>query len=119
MKTASSAPSQTTTVAPIQVPIPLMETPSEKTSVMTSATNVEMSATPPSADDVERLRRNVLSRNGVISATTTVKMISERMNPVTSISKSSNTSDATISPTALPTRTMAVRTRNRITAMSL
>ncbi len=51
MKTASSEPTHTTTVAPIQVPIPLMERPSVKMSVMSSATNVEMSATPPMAED--------------------------------------------------------------------
>ena len=54
-----------------------------------------------------------------MSATTTVKMTSEMTKPVTSIEKPSKTSEATIRPTALPTRTMAVRTRNRITALSL
>ena len=50
MKTASSEPTHTTTVAPIQLPIPLMETPSLRMSVMSSATNVEISATPPMAE---------------------------------------------------------------------
>ena len=63
--------------------------------------------------------RMVLARNGVRSATATVKTISERMKPVTLIEKSSKTSDATTSPTALPIRTMTVRTMNRITAPSL
>ena len=51
MKTARSEASHTMTVAPIQVPIPLMLRPSERRSVMTSATNVPISATPPSAFD--------------------------------------------------------------------
>ena len=96
-----------------------METPSVKMSVMSSATNVEMSATPPMAEDDDWFRLIVLARNGVMSATATVKMISETMNPVTSMEKSSSTSDATIRPTALPTRMIAVRTMKRITARSL
>ena len=52
MKTASSEASHTTTVAPIQVPMPLMESPSVRRSVTSSARNVEISATPPSAADV-------------------------------------------------------------------
>ena len=83
---------------------------------MSSATKVEMSATPPSAEDEDWFRLIALARNGVISANTMVKMISARMNDVTSMSKPSNTSDATIRPTALPSRAMSDLTRKRITA---
>ena len=54
-----------------------------------------------------------------MSATATVKMIRETMNPVTSIEKPSSTSDATIKPTALPSSTIAVLTMKRITARSV
>ena len=50
------------TVAAIQVPIPLMETPSEKTSVTSSATNVEISATPPIAEDAALIPSAACSR---------------------------------------------------------
>ena len=104
MKTASSEPTHTTTVAPIQLPIPLMETPSVKTSVTSSAANVEIRATPPRRRCHDCGRRIVLARNGVMSATATVKTISEITNPVTSMSNPSRMSDATIRPTALPSR---------------
>ena len=119
MKTASSDASHTTTVAPIHVSTPLMSSPSLKRSVITSAANVEISATPPTAAELDRPRIIAFVRNGVRSATATVKTISDRMKPVTLIEKSSKMSDATMSPTALPSRTMTVRTMNRITAPSL
>ena len=90
--------------------------PSLKRSVVTSAANVEISATPPTAAELDRPRIIAFVRNGVRSATATVKTISDRMKPVTLIAKSSKTSDATMSPTALPSRTIDRRTMNRITA---
>ena len=51
MNTASSDPSQTMTVAAIHVPMPLMRHRRTGGTVIGSATNVEISATPPSAAD--------------------------------------------------------------------
>jgi hypothetical protein len=87
--------------------------------VTSSATNVDMSATPPSAADVDGFLRSALARNGVISARTTVKMTRATMNAVTSMSKPSSTSEAAISPTAFPASEIAVLTRNRTTAVSV
>ena len=72
-------------------------------SVMSSETNVEMSATPPMRRGRRLIPSHLLARNGVMSANATVKMMSATMNPVTSMAKPSSTSDATIRPTALPT----------------
>ena len=96
-----------------------MSSPSLKRSVITSAAKVEISATPPTAAEFDRPRVIAFVRNGVRRATATVKTISDRTKPVTSIEKPSKTSDATMSPTALPRRTITVRTMNRIIPSSL
>ena len=80
---------------------------------MISAASVAISATPPRA--AEFARRNWLARNGVNSTYTSVKMITAPMNPDALMSKSSRTSEATISPTALATTAMNVLTISRIT----
>ena len=77
MKTASNEPSQTTTVAPIHVPIPLMDRPSvmrvgdeEGDERRDESTRLRARRTKT------RFRRIMFARNGVISATATVKMMS-------------------------------------------
>ena len=85
-------------VAAIQVTTPLIEMPSEIATVMTSETNVAMSATPPIAAG-NRLRA-CTTRNGCRSAKAIVNTMTATMNPVTSSVMSSRTAAATMRPKA-------------------
>ena len=67
---------------------------------MTSATNVAIRATPPSAAGLTR--RSWTAMNGWSTARTIVKMTTATTKDVASSSISSSTAAATISPTALP-----------------
>ena len=85
---------------------------------MTSATNVEISATPPRRLEEFSFLRNELARNGVMRAAATVKTTTAKMNDVRSMSNPENTSDATIRPTAFassmtPVLTMSLIIRRR------
>jgi hypothetical protein len=77
MNAPRSAASQTITVAAIHVPTPSMVKPSETRSVTMSETSVAIRATAPRA--AEARRRSWLTRNGCMSANTTVKMTAATM----------------------------------------
>ncbi len=70
MKPARIDASQTTTVAAIHVPMPLIERPSVTSVATINETSVAISATPPSTGAAAR--RSVLKKNGCMSAKTTV-----------------------------------------------
>ena len=94
--------------------MPLIEKPSEMTSVTISAISVAMRATPPRADDCRF--RSWFAMNGVINAKTTVKMMTSSMNDVAWTSMPSRKIDATIRPNAFESNITPVRTRKRTIA---
>jgi len=69
--------------------------------------------TPPRAAEFDRL--NCETRNGCISANTTVKMTTASKNPLAFMCIPSSTAAATSRPTALATNAIRVRTIRRIT----
>ena len=84
---------------------------------MINETRVAISAVAPIAPLPSR--RSWTARNGVRIAKTIVKMITATMNDVTSMSKPSSTTDATMRPTAFAATATNVRTMRRITRATL
>ncbi|MGH7541473.1 MAG: hypothetical protein ACRELC_10780, partial [Gemmatimonadota bacterium] len=82
MDAATTAASQTSTVAPIQAPVPSIESPSVTRTVTISEASVAISATPPRSGP--GARRNCIARNGWRSAKTIVKTTTATTKPVTS-----------------------------------
>jgi len=113
LNAATTAASQTSTVAPIQVPIPSIESPSVTRTVTISEASCRdqrhtAEERPRRATELHRQERLEEREDNVKTTTATTKPVTSRLIP-------SRTAAATISPTALAARAITVRTMSRST----